>query len=643
MAQRVKTLWYATEKSDATVDDATLTALPQITVYAENSTRTFRSVMVWISFSDMCTATGATIGEHRVACSVNGAGATTITDTDVITNSGENISGWLGPFDFTSHFSSNFPAASSATVDLSVYFDRTSGTGLTSNNIGALIAVTYEFDDTAATQYASAIIPMESLAGAMATGESEIGTNQVPQLTGSGGLLENVANVVVRQQFFIIEGNDEGTSTATDYTLNVRIGTGSTHTFQTTEMGLSSDSYRAFIHIESPAAGSAHAWNVWTAGAARLHHAIHNMYVTYEFTPSGTTEWLNSIIIPFEITSPMGGDTSADASRFQRTFFIEEPATITLKQSAVQLRYLQGAAVMAGLNVRAGSQAFRAYTNNIDMVCGGSCLQQRIDSGSAQGAGITLARGLNTITFDAYRTDTTDLGWNLSGALILNYKSGVASDSVWSHNHSTWWNMLSWDAALSSLREASAVAPNIPETSYWVTSIGYQMVHWDAAAANGLIWQAEVLSGEGAGDGWRDLYADIFIKDGERSCQIVWCRARDDFKRYPNDPDADRLVLEEPRKYRYANVATCAKGVAMVLTHHSITFTISGTVTGYTGDGSGITVEAHRSDTDEKIDSTTTSAGGNYSITWYDSTIDSYTQAIQDGTHLGRSDDDTAT
>ncbi len=642
MAQRVKTLWYATEKSDASVADASLTALPQITVYAENATRTFRSVMVWISYSDMSTVTGATVGEHRVACSVNGAGSTTITETDDISNSGENMSGWLGPFDFTSHFVTNFPAANSATLDLSVYFDITTGTGLTTNNIGALIAVTYEFDDTTATQYASAIIPMESLVGAMGTTESEIGTNQVPQLTGSGGLLENVANVVVRQEFFVIEGNDEGTSTATNYTLNVRIGTGATHTFQTTVMALSSDCFRAFIHIESPAAGSAYAWNVWTASAARLHHAAHTMYVTYEFTPSGTTEWLNSIVIPFEMTSPMGGATETDASRFQRTFFIEEPTTITLKQSAIQLRYLQGAAVMAGLNVRAGSQAFRAYTNNIDMVCGGSCLQQRIDSGGAQGAGITLARGANTITFDAYRTDTTDLGWNLSGALILNYKSGVASGGVWSHNHTTWWNILSWDAALTSLREASAVAPNIPETSYWATSVNYHVVHWDAAAANGLIWQAEVLSGEGAGDGWRDLYADIFVKDSERGCQIIWCRARDDFRRYPNDTDSNRMALEEARKYRYANAATCAKGVAMVLTHHAITFTISGTVTGYTGDGSAITVEAHRSDTDEKIDSTTTAAGGTYSITWYDNTIDVYTQAIQDGTHLGRSDDDPA-
>src|SRR3990167_10217563 len=166
MTLRTKTLWYAMELA-ADVVDATVTNLPQITIYTENSSRTFRSVQVWVSYEDISTVTGATVGEHRVACSVNGAAATTITELDDIANSGENHGGIIGPFDFTAHFVSNFPAAASATLDLSVYFYITTGTGLTTNNVSALIAITYEFDDGATTQYATAIIPMESLVGAM--------------------------------------------------------------------------------------------------------------------------------------------------------------------------------------------------------------------------------------------------------------------------------------------------------------------------------------------------------------------------------------------------------------------------------------------------------------------------------------------
>src|SRR3989337_994252 len=220
MALKTKPLWYATQLA-ADVVDATLTALPTITIYSENSSRTFRSVQVWLSYEDISTATGATVAEHRCACSVNGAAATTITETDDISASGENMSGILGPFDFTAHFTANYPAADSTTLALSVYFDITTGTGLNVRNVAALIAITYEYNDTAGTQYNTAIIPMESTVGALATSETEIGTNQIPQLTGAGGLLENVAGVTVRQQFFVVEGNDEAVASTLVYTPNV--------------------------------------------------------------------------------------------------------------------------------------------------------------------------------------------------------------------------------------------------------------------------------------------------------------------------------------------------------------------------------------------------------------------------------------
>src|SRR3989304_8846797 len=103
MALRTKTLWYTTQLA-ADVTDATLTALPQITIFTENSTRTFRSCLVWIAFHDIITATGGTIGEHRCACSVNGAGATTITELDEIAHSGERLSGGIGALGFSPPF-----------------------------------------------------------------------------------------------------------------------------------------------------------------------------------------------------------------------------------------------------------------------------------------------------------------------------------------------------------------------------------------------------------------------------------------------------------------------------------------------------------------------------------------------------------
>jgi len=332
-----------------------------------------------------------------------------------------------------------------------------------------------------------------------------------------------------------------------------------------------------------------------------------------------------------------------DASRFELPIRVEEPATITLKQSGVRLTYIQGAAAMAGHNFRCGSQAFRAYTNNASVMCGGQMFQQRIDSGSVQGAGVTLGRGKNNLVIDIYRTDATNLGWNISGVVYLNYKSGVSSQGIGGHNHTTWWKVLDWDAALTSLREATAFAPNIPETNYWVAGIGFQMIHWDAASTNALNWSAEMLSGEGAEDGWRDLYADLFVKDAERGCQIIYCRARGDMKRWPLDTDPDRLAIEGSRKYRYTNLATCAKGVSMMLTYHAITFTVGGDVTGSAG--GSVDIDCFTEDGEEilHIGTTSRTGSGAYTLTWYDNVYNCYAEARESGTLIGRSDNAVAT
>jgi len=639
VTDRLKTLWFAA-KRDADVVDATLSALDSITVYAKNNSRTFRGALVWVGFQDIVTVTGGTIGEHRVACSVNGAGATTITELDDIANSGEQLGGVIGPFDFTSHFTTNFPAADSASCVISVYFDQTTGTTLGMRNVNALLALTYQYDDNGVTtDFHTDICPIESPVAGLPTTETELGTNQIPQFTGAGGDFENVASLTERQRFFLVEGNDGSGGSATDYVLNLRVDSLTTKTFAATEKALASDCYQQFIHIQAGIDLTAvHAFKAWTTGAGRLNMAVCTMFTTFEYTVSGTTAFTQSAIYALEMPSPMGGTAAGDASRFQRTIPVPEPATVTLKQSAVRLYFVEGATALAGLNVRVGAQAYRTYTPNASVVCGCSCMQQRVDSGGAQGAGIaSFARGQNTFTLDVYRTDATDLGWNLSGILILRYRSGVAANGVPSHTHTVIWPVMQWDALLGNLRTQAGVAPIIPETSYWLSAIGFWMTHWDAASANGIEWQAENQSGEGPAAGWRDLYADVQIKDAERACIMVWCRARDDFQRHSTDPDTDRMAVETSRDYRYVNVATCAKGVVMFLTYHSITFTLSGTISGSAGGTVNIYVKKATDPIRGALYKTSRVGNGAYSVSVYDDVPDYAVDAFEDDTHVGAS------
>ena len=642
MATRSKTVWYAAQLV-ADVVDNTLTSLGTITVYTENSSRVFKSCLVWTHFEDIVAATGGTITEHACSVSVNAATATTTSETDDITHTGENISGVIGPWDFTSHFTTNYPAADASTVAISVRWDQSTGTTLNMRNCSALLCITYEYDDTAATQYQTAIIPLESTTGVLATTETEIGTNQIPQLTGTGGYLENVAGVIVRQQFFVIESNDESNAGFNDYTLNVRIDTGTTHAYGLTEKSLGSDCFKRRIHIEAPATTAVHAFKMWTTGAATCGpHAV-CMYVSYQFTVSGTTSFLNSVQIPFHFNaSPLPGASSAEADRVSLDLYVEEPTTITLRQSAYKINFFGGQGAIVSVLTRAGSQVVRTYTGNASVTCGIECLQQRVDSGGAQGAGMTLARGKNTITIDIHRTDTGDLGWFTSGMLYLNYTSGVSSQGIGAHKCTRLHLLGVWDALSTTNRTFSAVAPVIPETNFWVDAIGVHLSLWQAMSQDMISLHAEVNSGEAEGDGWRLFCASGILKDLEISSSDFYADASAHFTRYTADPNTSRLPIEATRRYWLKSVAVSVlSGGVFYLTYHAIAFTVGGAITGSAG--GTVNIDAHRSDTDEKIGSTSRVGNGAYTIPWYDNTIACYTQAREDGTHIGRSNDLTPT
>ena len=91
MATRSKTVWYAAQLV-ADVVDNTLTSLGTITVYTENSSRVFKSCLVWTHFEDIVTATGGTLRSMPVPSVSMRHGDHHVGDDD-IANTGENISG----------------------------------------------------------------------------------------------------------------------------------------------------------------------------------------------------------------------------------------------------------------------------------------------------------------------------------------------------------------------------------------------------------------------------------------------------------------------------------------------------------------------------------------------------------------------
>lgn len=637
MTIRQKTVCFSAAMYTSLMTDNTLTNLSQFSIYIPESSPTFLSVFVEIGFQDVVTATGGSIASHQCALRLGAAAYSNQTKSNAILNTGENIAGVMGPWDFTSYFTTNW-SGTSMTCDIQTLFDQSTGTTLGMLNVTAMVYVTYQYDDSAATQIKTVRIPLESLAGALTTtANSNLGSNQIPQLTGAGGLLPE-AGVTIRDYFFVIEGNESNNNTTTDFTISVNIDSGTATPFGTQEAGLGSDRFCRWIHkmTTPPSTTSAHNFQIWSSVANKCNHVTVTLYVTYQFTLSGTSRVLNSILLPIEIGSPAGLTGSTSASRFIRSISIQEPGTISLKQSGFRINYNTNSTVTQH-NWRAGSQGYRSYTPLANTVAGMFCVQQRIDSGSAQGAGITVARGMNTFTLDGYTTNASTKMSNVSGCIILNYESDLAPEGIGAHANTVLRVLNPWTPATSDYTRISSFSFPIPEANYWLLSVGFMLNQWQSAAANAITFDTQVLSGEGKGAGWEDIYTDAYIGDAELANSHVWMRGRDVFKRFPSDADPDRLDIETARDFRTYTPAVIANGMLALITYHNRTWTVAGSISGH-DPSKTTTLRLIEQSSGELRQTTTLSAGTtSFSFTVNDNTQNYCVDAYQDSTHVGRS------
>ena len=260
----------------------------------------------------------------------------------------------------------------------------------------------------------------------------------------------------------------------------------------------------------------------------------------------------------------------------------------------------------------------------------------------------TLSRGRNTVNFDCYRTDTADLGSNISGVWILNYTSDKPSGGYGEANHSTFFNMGSvFDGAAASLRSISATAPAISATNYFLNAVGVNYKYHTNTTSNaaGISVTAERLaSGEG-GVEWEPIYVDVARTDAETGIHECYAQARTFFKRFPTDADPSRVNIETARRWRAwsGNSSTTFDYLDMIITYHTISYTVTDSISGFSGT---VDLELHRSKDDlskpgELLATTTRSGDGAYSFVWYDDTVPVFVRA-DDGTNVGTSQEDYA-
>jgi hypothetical protein len=604
MALAVKTIEFPFTTVTATLATGTTLAASAETVFAAitldtpESSRTIRSAILETTFRGAEPTTIRNLDGVRIGVQID---AVAFNDAD-ITGTGQAATGdqWSAKFsrDVTAYFVTNYTGV---THTAGVRFRAETSVADIVNNITMKLILTYEYEDTATTHIKTVRIPMEGITGFLPTvANSDMrgstGAQQIPLLNTF--LPEDTK--VFKHIWFEVEATDGGAAT-TDFNINYSIDGGATATRATLEQGLNT-SVRFFdIWIQNALDTSAiHDFEAWSSLASRFERLFCTLYVTYTFNATNSTTIMNSVIIPIENmgqnSGQINGTSNVDQDRLLNRFLVNEPATVTLMQSAVRLFYIAAGATNITVQLSANGQqgvVTSTYTTTALVHSGAFSLQHRIDI-SHGGVAPTLVRGDNFMYLQLFQS-VNNQATLFSGYYILNYTSGKSAVGVGSHNQTTFWSIadtMSQAIAGTATLEVATTnqrTPNIPQANWWLN--GLAIVSDYFSSANGYTsLLAERAAGES--DGWWLAGMNGHVGDSE----IGWhtyvysnlyplCARRNDM------PFAlfDWLKFETARKYRRWGSSVQVGNLYMILTTTSITFAVSGTV--YTANGYSMTLD----------------------------------------------------
>lgn len=662
MATRNKTIEFGFETrtallaTDTTLASAARHDFSAVTLYIPESGVTFQSVAVEVTARSAFTPSTSNITGWRIGIKL---GAVAFNDKDYtptqIANNGTQTAIRFSR-DVTSYFTTNWSGTS---MTCQIGFAVSTAAIRNVNNISAKLLITYAYDDSSGTHIKTIRIPIQSHHSGILNTTTEIGTtggannapaNQIPALD----TFLPEASKVIRQAFLEFVGTD-GRGNTTDFSLSVKIDSATPVVRSVLETAIVGSVWFRDIFIYDTATystASAHSVNTEHSipAATRFTCIGAILVVTYEFDPAASSTILQSLILPLagqDIAYTIPGAVSANASAFDLELWVEEPATITLAQSGILFWPVNNQTPVCEIRVWAGSQVERAYAFPALEASGAHWFVHRVDHGS----GWTLARGKNLLRWSAYSNVSSDHTGVGGGYAIVNYTSGKHADGPGAHNRTIIVQACDYqDTGATSLERELASGslkfPTLGAGSWWISELG--MEKWavnlprSTAIANPENIRFKLSSGELRGAGWLNVsnvvnapsFKDMGNYDSTLDLTSLFNR---------HDQAAGKMAVETARDMRIKGEVSGHSYSALrwLVTYHEIDFTVSGTITGYTGDGSGITVDVFTLPDDALITTVTSTAGGNYSATVYDNVNAHYAVARQDSTRVGRSDDVT--
>lgn len=639
MTTRMKTVNYTFQMKGEVANNSS-TSPETLTIDIPESSVSFVSVTGLFSATDNNTTTAASIINKIFSLQLGNNPQVYANNTSTITNSGENQTLVWG-MDFTSVFTTYWSGTSMAcNLFFTLTQSATTQPGFT--NASYTLFITYEYDDTSVIQLKTVRIPLNTYPSNVSPTSVDTApvVDTIPAL--STYLPENsktFKNIAV-----IVQGNEQRNGATTVPLLYTKIGT-ATQASRHFQGSLASDRFfRLANNVTStyPNTAATQDFRIAASGSTPpiMNHLQCWLEVTYTFDAANTTSCMNSLMLPFFYGYHIGLSNSTTFSRTITQLNIQEPGTITASRLTpyffLNSNSPYGTALFArmGSTTIANTDGWTNFTDNADIQCGSNAFQVNPNSN------FTLSRGMNNLYFDMYTTQTSAgfAGGGVSGFWIVNYTSNVASSGIGSHNH-TVYDRISWPAAVASDYDSySSVSFGIPETDYYINNHGIEHISITVATVT-VKHHTLQLNPSGGAYGNYDLIYGFFASDSETG--PFWFYTNEGskyFRRWASDiSDPERIDIENSHFIRRTNYEGLAWGITnYIITYHSITYPISGNVSG--SNGGTVTLNAYQVDgMEDKIGYTTRTGNGSYTINWYDNTVPVVVTAYESDTYKGAS------
>lgn len=643
MAICQKTIEYAFDSRTTSLASNTRHDFSSRTLTIEETTnRVFKSVILEVTIRDNQTTAGSfsswTLGIKLGAA----AFSDTVVTTSIPSTSEHQVMKFVSG-NLASYFNTNFGAGTTQTCQAGIIFNGTP----TINHTAKLI-ITYEFDDSGQTLRTKTVrIPLESSLTALTNTLTEIGTNQVPTLSGGASPFLPENSIAVKDLWFEFEANESANAT-TDFSLALSLDAEGEVQDGLHEQQLNSSPWYKYIWRRTDMnITTTHAFKARSTVTTRMSLPTVTLYVTYTYNHTNSTRVLNSIIVPFHIKTPP--HITALYHTFAERFSICEPGPIELKQSGVRFNIDSG--TPGTIDFKFGEQTTASgYVFTTGSVLAGQfTTQSRLDSGSRHGVGITLSAGHDNYIKGRVNVSTSDLTFYIGGYGIINYHSDIFSLGADRHNHTTYWLDAATGLAASTPLgpQAPVVNPTISGANYWISAIGHQCGS-NGTPNTGSIYSNPTYLEIGrnvavSGSHITAFHGWTYPSASANRYLETWSNTTDFWDRRPDYPlpSITTSGFFDPANYRYFYVNyNSIKHMQSTVTYHTMTYVVSGTISGYTGDGSGISVHV-RDPNDYIVASGISTAGGYYTTYVYDNRPGYVADARQDGTHIGRSDNIT--